>query len=248
FRDAWAIGINGKYVVGVWVGNADGEGRPGLVGVSAAAPLMFDVLSRLDGEILSDPQTAETIEEKICEQSGFRAGPYCEDFKLETVPQSTAKSEVCSFHYSLHLDQSEIYQVNSSCYPIADMITKSWFILPPVQAWYYRQYHTTYEEAPDFIAGCEETGEKNILNFIYPKNHSKIFIPRELNGQLGKVVFEVAHKDRQQTIYWHLDGEYLGKTTRPHQMGISDQEGEHDLYIIDELGNSQTLKFELLNK
>ena len=34
FRDAWAIGSTKDYVVGVWVGNADGEGRPGLVGVS----------------------------------------------------------------------------------------------------------------------------------------------------------------------------------------------------------------------
>ena len=42
-RDAWAIGCTPDYVVGVWVGNADGEGRPGLTGATAAAPLMFDV-------------------------------------------------------------------------------------------------------------------------------------------------------------------------------------------------------------
>ena len=43
FRDAWAIGVTKDYVVGVWVGNADGEGRPGLVGVQTAAPILFDV-------------------------------------------------------------------------------------------------------------------------------------------------------------------------------------------------------------
>ena len=42
YRDAWAIGLNPDYLVGVWVGNADGEGRPGLTGVNVAAPLMFD--------------------------------------------------------------------------------------------------------------------------------------------------------------------------------------------------------------
>ena len=31
-RDAWAIGVSTNYVVGVWVGNADGEGRPGITG------------------------------------------------------------------------------------------------------------------------------------------------------------------------------------------------------------------------
>jgi penicillin-binding protein 1C len=40
-RDAWAIGTNSRYVVGVWVGNATGEGRPTLTGVTSAAPILF---------------------------------------------------------------------------------------------------------------------------------------------------------------------------------------------------------------
>ena len=47
FRDAWAIGLNAEYVIGVWVGNADGEGRPGLLGARAAAPILFEVASLL---------------------------------------------------------------------------------------------------------------------------------------------------------------------------------------------------------
>jgi len=39
----WAIGITPKNVVAVWVGNTDGEGRPGLVGVQTAAPILFDI-------------------------------------------------------------------------------------------------------------------------------------------------------------------------------------------------------------
>ena len=46
-RDAWAIGITSDYVVGVWAGNADGEGRPNLTGISAAAPMMFEVFDKL---------------------------------------------------------------------------------------------------------------------------------------------------------------------------------------------------------
>ena len=48
YRDAWAIGTTKDYVVGVWVGNADGEGRPGLVGVQTAAPILFDVFDVKD--------------------------------------------------------------------------------------------------------------------------------------------------------------------------------------------------------
>ena len=47
FRDAWAVGLSRDFLVAVWCGNADGEGRPGLTGTTAAAPLMFDVFSLL---------------------------------------------------------------------------------------------------------------------------------------------------------------------------------------------------------
>ena len=47
YRDAWAIGYDGRYVVAVWVGRPDGASTPGLVGRLAAAPILFDAFSRL---------------------------------------------------------------------------------------------------------------------------------------------------------------------------------------------------------
>ncbi|MGQ7793278.1 penicillin-binding protein 1C [Faunimonas sp. B44] len=47
YRDAWAIGFDGRYVVGVWVGRPDGEPVPGLVGIDAAAPILMDAFARI---------------------------------------------------------------------------------------------------------------------------------------------------------------------------------------------------------
>ena len=47
YRDAWAIGFDGRYVVGVWAGRPDGAPVPGLVGIEAAAPILFDAFARL---------------------------------------------------------------------------------------------------------------------------------------------------------------------------------------------------------
>jgi penicillin-binding protein 1C len=46
YRDAWAVGFDGKHTVGVWVGRPDGAPVPGLVGREAAAPILFDVFAR----------------------------------------------------------------------------------------------------------------------------------------------------------------------------------------------------------
>jgi penicillin-binding protein 1C len=47
YRDAWAVGFDGKYTVGVWVGRPDGAPVTGLVGRTAAAPILFDTFERL---------------------------------------------------------------------------------------------------------------------------------------------------------------------------------------------------------
>jgi penicillin-binding protein 1C len=46
YRDAWSVGFDGKRTVGVWVGRPDGAPVPGLVGRSAAAPILFDAFAR----------------------------------------------------------------------------------------------------------------------------------------------------------------------------------------------------------
>ena len=47
YRDAWAIGFDGKYVVGVWVGRPDGTPVPGLSGYVSAAPILFAAFDRI---------------------------------------------------------------------------------------------------------------------------------------------------------------------------------------------------------
>ncbi len=46
FRDAWALGFDGRMTIGVWVGRPDGAPVPGLVGRAAAAPILFDAFAR----------------------------------------------------------------------------------------------------------------------------------------------------------------------------------------------------------
>ncbi|MGC9356191.1 MAG: penicillin-binding transpeptidase domain-containing protein, partial [Mariniphaga sp.] len=74
FRDAWAVGMTSDYMVSVWVGNADGEGRPGLTGVAAAAPLLFDVFELLPVSGWFHQPVDEMEQLEVCALSGFRPG------------------------------------------------------------------------------------------------------------------------------------------------------------------------------
>ena len=56
YRDAWSVGFDGKRTIGVWVGRADGAPVPGLVGRSAAAPILFEAFARLGKTLAPLPQ------------------------------------------------------------------------------------------------------------------------------------------------------------------------------------------------
>lgn len=48
YRDAWAIGFDGRHVIGVWIGRPDGTPVPGLSGITGAAPILFEAFNRVD--------------------------------------------------------------------------------------------------------------------------------------------------------------------------------------------------------
>lgn len=237
FRDAWAIGTTPDYVVAVWAGNADGEGRPGLTGVTAAAPLLFDVFSLLPTEQWYESPMSELVPVAVCRQSGYRAGPNCSEVDTLLVPVSGRKTAPCPYHYRIHLDAYGQHRVHADCYPREQMQERSWFVLPPSMEWYYRQQHPLYRPLPPYHPDCEGVEEEvPAMEFLYPYFGSRVLVPRELDGRKGKVVFEAAHRNPEATLYWYLGETFLGTTHIIHQMSASPPPGEYVLTIIDGKG------------
>jgi penicillin-binding protein 1C len=243
FRDAWAIGIMPNYVVAVWAGNADGEGRPGLTGTLAAAPLLFDILDLLPQNNWFSKPTNNLAVTSVCAQSGYKAGMYCPHVLEQDVPLAGLYSGACPYHKLVHLSADHLWQVNASCYPAGSIISDSMFVLPPGMEWFYRKQHPAYRVLPPFMAGCAQSQEIAIIELLYPRNLQKIFVPRELDGSLGKVVFEAAHRNMDTRIFWYLNDELVAETDLFHQVALSPPPGLHRLTLVDEAGNSLQKRF-----
>jgi len=238
FRDAWAIGFNKEYLVGVWVGNADGEGRPGIVGVLAAAPVLFEIFDLLPGNEWFTKPYDDLVKVPVCVESGHRASFLCPNTDSLEIPESGLKTEPCPYHMLIHLDKSERYRVNSKCTKPLDMVHKSWFVLPPAWEWYYKRKNPLYKILPPYRKDCNEINTIPLMQFVYPNSETNIYIPRDIDGNIQKVVFEVAHRYPEKKIFWHIDNEFIGQTFDIHQMEIFANEGEHIITAVDEDGNS----------
>lgn len=59
-RDAWAVGYDGRYVVGVWLGRPDGTPVPGAFGGGLAAPILFEAFGRIAAKHTPLPAPPDT--------------------------------------------------------------------------------------------------------------------------------------------------------------------------------------------
>ncbi len=246
-RDAWSIGLNADYLVAVWVGNADGEGRPGLMGVKVAAPILFDVFSRLPpGKWFKKPFD-EMRKAAVCRLSGHKASDLCNPIDTVYLPITCDNTGVCTYHQRIHLDKSKKWQVDSRCENPLNMEEEIFFVLPPLIEYYYKLKNPNYKSLPPYRSDCQQI-EDNSMEIIYPKKPSKIYVPVNLDGTRGKTVFEVTHRNKNIRLFWHLDDYFVGETKDIHQIELQPAAGKHKLTIIDENGQWITQIFEVLNK
>jgi penicillin-binding protein 1C len=244
-RDAWSVGVTPKYVVGVWVGNATGEGRAGMTGVGFAAPVMFDVFSLLDDSGWFSPPYGEMEQVRVCKKSGYMASTICEDVSVEYLPESANLTSSCPFCQWVHLSKDGRWQLKSSCVSISEIDTKPWFVLPAAQEYYYKYRHADYRQLPPFREDCE--GSKiDQIDLIYPEHNMMMVIPRGFDGSLEKVVCEAVSRRTDAVLYWHLDQQFVGETGNGiHQIALAPSLGEHILSVVDDLGNRKTISFEV---
>ena len=242
FRDAWAVGVTPRYAVGVWVGNATGEGKPGLVGAQTAGPVLFDIFNLLPSSSWFTRPAGIFVEAEVCRKSGHLKGRFCDETDTLLVLPAGLRTEACPYHHLVTLSADESQRIYENCANTEPTLRKSWFTLPPVWEWYYKQHHPEYKPLPPFKAGCgEDTFQP--MQFIYPPMNARIKLPKQLDGSKGFLTVELAHNNPNASVFWHLDETYQAQTQDFHKISLQPAAGKHSLTAVDGEGNTISTTF-----
>jgi penicillin-binding protein 1C len=265
-RDAWAIGVNAEWTVAVWIGNATGEGRTELRSANTAAPVLFELFSSLDSyyglrrsggaDQMDDaapgswfPQPGAALKSQdVCAYSGFPPGPACSLLKTTLLPRDAPPHKPSPYCRSLTQNEAGDRRVLLTGGSVEPVRQENRFVLPPAEEWYYRKWNLDYRGLP--LREGEEAappGEADLpLALFNPAEGTLVFIPRELDGREGRIVFSAAHREQNASIHWHLDGNYLGMTAYFHEMEARPGGGLHTLTLVDQAGSVLTRRFQVL--
>lgn len=235
-RDAWAVGFTPKYVVGIWVGNADGSGVPELTGARTAGPILFDMFNLLPySDWFTEPDASDGVLLRVCTHSGHPAGRHCSETKEVLLPVKSVDSPRCPYCKEVSVSLDGLRLVSDRSEPTRP---QRFFVLPPLMEHYYRQQHQEYQPLPKKSATNNDIEQS--FHFVYPADGSIVSIPKQMDGTKGSIVCQAVHNSSAE-LFWHLDGSYIGTTSDVHKMQIKPSLGYHTITVVDDLGAQKTI-------
>lgn len=244
YRDAWSIGYNPRYTIGVWIGNFSGEGRPGLIGAEVAAPLLFDLFNKVDsGEPgwFPVPPTVDT--RQVCAVSGEKPGRYCENIVTESYLTDCSPDRECGLHGAYLVDPRTGYRLPPHYHSLkGTAVLKTYIKWPPrIAAWREANGYPV-ERVPPLIPDWQrlQPGQAPIIrspseNYVYQ-------IRQGIAPEFQKICLEAAAADDVHKLYWFIDSRLLGAVKPGEKMFYQPVPGEHRLICQDDQGRSAEMR------
>jgi penicillin-binding protein 1C len=243
-RDAWAIGFNPNYTIGVWMGNFNGVGSPNLSGSEAAVPLLFDLFNAIDYD--SDLKWFEIpddlYERKVCSESGLIPTQFCSNVVKDFAIKGATHNKVCSIHKPVYVNFDESVQYCTGCLPSKG----------------YKK--VVY---PVYSAELTVWLSRNKLDLRLPPNHNpectakfaesgpKIISPLEdydylLEKNSGQEIMLLAASDsRVKTHYWFVDDKFYLKSEPGEKVFYAPDKDNLKITCLDDKGRDRSVRINL---
>jgi penicillin-binding protein 1C len=240
-RDAWSIGYNRKYTVGIWTGNFSALGIPELSGANIATPLLFKIFNTIDYD--SDEQWFTQPKDcdirMVCSETGLPPAGHCQNTVTDYFIPLISSTQLCNNIEEVALSPDEKISYCKTCMP-AGGYKKKWFrtVTPEMQR-YYEERHLVYEKMPPHNPTCERVFKEGGPVITSPHNGSEYFIskknpePLQLTCNVGNDV----HK-----VYWYINDKYYKSDNAHNRQFFIPEEGPVKISCTDDKGRNRDIR------
>ena len=260
FRDAWAIGVAPRYLIGIWIGRPDGTPVSGQFGLASAAPLLLqvhDLLVNRDSQrgiaLPIDPQPASVGVAAICWPLGQpldSADPNCRRQRFAWTLDGTTPPTLPAQDQPLGLGLQERIWVNAagrrvdaSC---PDATAQSLAFWPaPLEPWLPRRERRS-ARLPAVDPQCPPLRMPVAapLSIVGVRDGDRLRRPAGSAEPLRLRLSALGGSGRQ---WWFIDGQPVAETTADVALNqLFSRPGRYQLSVLDESGQTAKLSFSVL--
>ena len=261
FRDAWAIGVGPRYLIGVWIGRPDGTPVPGQFGLASAAPLMLqvhDVLTNRDSQrgisAPVKPVPANIGVAAICWPLGqpmSRSDPNCRRQRFAWTLDNTTPPTLQALDQPLSVGLMESIWVNPKGLRVdahcPGATAKSVALWPaPLEPWLPRiERREARIPAPDPDCPPPALAAASPLSIVGVREGDQLRLPAASQQALRLKISALGGSGRR---WWFLNGAPLGDSANQDSINASfERLGRYQLSVLDEAGQTARLEFSVVD-
>ncbi len=249
-RDAWSIGYNKKYTVGVWVGNFSGEGVPELSGAEIATPLLFSIFNTLDYNQAREwfKQDKNVISRQVCAESGELPDEYCTNKILDYSIRGISHTRKCTHLKRVFVNYSESLSYCMQCLPETGYKEKKYANLAPELIDYYENQHIHYEAIPKHNPDCVNSYGHNKVDapiIVSPSNNATYFINRD---SPQKLQLSCQTRNDVKEVYWYIDEQLYQQSSPQKSVFFTPKMGKHKISCTDDRGRNSFVEIMVLQE
>ena len=239
-KDAWSIGYNKNYTVGVWIGNFNGQGVSELSGANTATPLLFRIFNTIDYDNHSEwynPPSSLAIRQ-VCSESGLPPGPYCTNVISDYFIPLTSSTLVCNHLQEIKISPDSSVSYCESCAPQSGYIKKLYRIVSPDIQNYYHQNNIAYQKIPPHNPDCERIfkGEGPVITS--PLNGNEYF----LSGKNPEpLLLSAATGSDVSKVYWYINDQFYKTANAGEKQFFLPKEGPVKISCTDDKGRNRNI-------
>lgn len=240
-RDAWAIGVNPKYTIGVWLGNFNGKGSPYLSGAEMAVPLLFDLFNSIDYS--SDKKwfeiPYEILERKVCEETGLIPSENCKNFTYDFYVENISTHKKCDRYKTFMVDENETKVYCSEClgnnsykeisYPELDPELKLWFEKNIIE----------FKKPPLHNPECSHRLSGNGPKIISPLPNYEYYVDKNSDQ---KILLQAVSSTNVLSQYWYINDEFYQKCAPGEKIFFVPKKNVENIICTDDKGGTSKIK------
>lgn len=240
-KDAWSIGYNKNYTVGVWTGNFSGAGAVDLSGANIATPLMFRIFNTIDydsdEEWFTQPKDCDI--RQVCSETGMIPAEHCTSLTTDYFIPLISSTKVCNNWQEIMISPDEKISYCKSCAPQTGYKKKRYKTIEPEMQVWYDENRIAYQKIPAHNPECEVIFKGAAPTISFPVNGTEYIINKKDPEPL-QLVCKTANDVTK--VYWYINNKFYKSCNAGESQFFVPAEGVVKISCTDDKGRNRDIK------
>jgi penicillin-binding protein 1C len=251
YRDAWAVGTVGPYVLAVWIGNFNNEGNPAFIGKEMAAPLFLEIAALLNTQqnlsfnLSARSNHLNLTKVDVCKASGMLPTRHCPETEKVWFIPGKSPIKVDTIHREIAIDMKTGLRAcefsNTTRFEVFEFWSSDILAI-------YKRAGMQRRTPPPYDVNCQllsKSTEGLAPQIISPQTQVK-YVTRVTDSKESTLPLTAVVDADVKHLYWFINANFIGETTRDKPFYWRAVPGRFVIRVVDDYGRADARDVEIL--